>query len=206
MLTGLEGLLLSPGRGVFWYDPPLLLALGGACWFARRRSALALVILGMTLATLGLYARYYQWHGGGVWGPRFLVPLLPLLLLPAGEVVERAWAGRRAAMAALLIAGALGMAVTALGVLVPFDRYVEQYAASPATLHDALWVVRDSPIVVEAGQVDDTFTRPDIAAVRYGSRRLAAISLLAGLASAAALAGAVHTAVGGRRQFGRTGR
>jgi hypothetical protein len=204
--TGLYGLLLSPGKGLVWYDPPLLLALAASVWFARRRPALAVVILGMFAATVALYARYYAWYGGGVWGPRFLVPLLPLLLLPAGDIIERAWRPPRQAASppvahqpssvvprvALLTVAALSLFVTALGIIVPFDRYVMEVNASPETLKASFWDIEDSPLVVHAERLDDSLTSPDIAAERYGSRRLAAISLAAGLVGVAALARAIR--------------
>ena len=194
LLTGLEGLLLSPGKGVLWYNPPLLLALISAWWFARRRPDLALTIGGMAIATLGLYARYYQWYGGGVWGPRFLVPLLPLLVLPAGELVERAWRSRVALIVTAAVA-TLGVFVTALAILVPFDRYVMIYSAAPAALHDALWKLSDAPLIVQLRWLDDTFWEPDIAAARYGSPRLVAIALVAGLVSITALAAALRMTI-----------
>lgn len=190
LLTGLEGLLLSPGRGVFWYDAPLMLALAGAVWFGRRHPGPALVILGMLAGTLLLYGRYYVWWGGGVWGPRFLAPLLPLLLLPAAEVVERAWAGRYAAVAGVAAVAVAGIAVTLLPLLAPFDRYVVEYAASPETLRDALWNIADSPIVVAAGDVLDGEVTLDVAAMRYGEGRLVVISLLSGALGLALLAAA----------------
>jgi len=180
LLTGLAGLLLSPGKGVFWYDPPLLLALAGAVWFGRRHPGSALVVLGMLAGTLLLYGRYYVWWGGGVWGPRFLVPLLPLLLLPAAEVVERAWDGRRWAVAAVAAVAVLAVVVAALPLVVPFDRYVIEYTSSAAALDDALWDLADSPLVVAAGDVLDGDVTLDVAAMRYGEGRLAAVSLLAG--------------------------
>lgn len=198
LLTGLEGLVLSPGKGVLWYCPPLLLALAGGWWFARRRPALALVILGIAVATLGLYARYYQWYGGGAWGTRFLVPLLPLLILPAGEVIERAWRGNRIALAGVALAAVLGVYVTVLGIAVPFDRYIAEVSASPAAFEDALWEIGDSPIVVHARRLDESLTSPDIAAARYDSPRLAAISLLAGALGLAAVAGAGIAGARGR--------
>lgn len=178
--TGLSGLLVSPGRGVVWYDPPLLLSLAGAHWFARRRPDLALAILGMLAGTLALYSPYYVWHGGGVWGARFLVPLLPLLLLPAGEVVERAWTNRRVAVAVVVV-GVLGIGVTSLGILVPFDRYAIDLLASPERASDVLWDVRDSPIVVHAESLFRDPSWPDIAAVRYASGHLALLAGVAGV-------------------------
>lgn len=192
LLTGLGGLLLSPGKGLFWYNAPLLLALIGAAWFGRRHPGPGMVILGMLAGTLLLYGQYYMWWGGGVWGPRFLVPLLPLLLLPAAEVVERAWGGRRWAAIAVAVAAAVGLAVTALALVVPFDRYVVAYAGSPETLHDAIWTVAESPIVVAAKDALSGDVTIDIAAMRYGSERLAVVAVLAGLAGLVALAAAAR--------------
>ena len=47
-----------------------------ARWRFSRRAPLWLLLI----------SRYYQWYGGGSWGPRFLVPLLPLWILPAAEI------------------------------------------------------------------------------------------------------------------------
>jgi 4-amino-4-deoxy-L-arabinose transferase-like glycosyltransferase len=202
---GLYGLVLSPGRGLVWYDPPLFLAVAGSAWFARRRPALALTILGMLAGTLLLYSRYYAWYGGGVWGTRFLVPLLPLLILPAAEIVERAWEGRRWAVVAVAVAAAGGLCVTLLGVLVPFERYVQEYSASQARLDAALWETMDSPIVVHAGRVDDSLTSIDVAAERYGSWRLVQVSVASLLGGAAALWYAVWTTLSARAET-RAGR
>ncbi|MCO5176919.1 MAG: phospholipid carrier-dependent glycosyltransferase [Thermomicrobiales bacterium] len=181
LLTGLEGLLLSPGRGLFWYNPPLLLALVGVVWFGRKHPALSLTILGMLAGTLLLYGQYYVWWGGGVWGPRFLVPLLPLLLLPAAELIERAW-DRQVWRVALGAVAALGLFVSLLPLLVPFDRYVVEYAASADQLHAALWQVADSPIVVAVRDVLHFRVTLDIAAVRYADVRLTILTLVMGLA------------------------
>jgi 4-amino-4-deoxy-L-arabinose transferase-like glycosyltransferase len=179
LLTGLYGLLLSPGRGIFWYVPPLFLALAGSYWFARRQPTLTLVIAGMLLPMLALCARYYVWHGGGVWGPRFLVPLLPLLMLPAAPLVERVWHSNRTALVVGLVA-LWGAFVTALAVLVPFDRYVAISMSSEERLEAALWRVSASPLVEHTRTVLAGDARPDIAAVRYASLPLALLALLAG--------------------------
>jgi len=139
----------------------------------------------MFVATLTLYSRYYIWDGGGVWGSRFLLPLLPLLLLPAGEVIERLWyarPGRRLVASAVIVVAALGLWVSAISIIVPFDRYVNEYNVTQERKHDALWETAASPIVVHSERVNDLTTGPDIAAVRYNVMRLAAISVATGLA------------------------
>lgn len=202
LLEGLAGLLVSPGRGLIWYAPPVLLGLLGARALLRRAPGLALTAAGMVGALLLVAARYYQWHGGGVWGPRLLTPVLPLMLLPAAAVFERAASGQaaarlaRPAIALCVGAGALGVALV---VLVPFDRYVGPLwrppvdLASPA-IHRSLWEPGASPLLVHAKELPLAVQRtvrlvagaeplpgptskgeaglPDLAFARYGSHAL----------------------------------
>lgn len=77
-LLGVVGLLVSPGKGVFWHAPPLIIS---ALLFPRlRRQQRVYATSLLLLTTLGLvfYGAWWAWHGGWVWGPRFLVPLMPL--------------------------------------------------------------------------------------------------------------------------------
>ncbi|MGA7991704.1 MAG: hypothetical protein WCC53_09755, partial [Thermoanaerobaculia bacterium] len=57
-----------------------------------------------------VYARWWAWDGSGGWGPRFLIPLVPVLAAAAGTAT--ASRAGRAAGASLL---ALGVGVNALG-------------------------------------------------------------------------------------------
>jgi hypothetical protein len=115
--TGLYGLLLSPGKGVAWYSPPLLLALLAAWPFFRRHRAEALACLGITLAHLAFYSRLTLWNGDWAWGPRYLLVILPFMYLPTLAFLEavRGWHWR-AALATVVIV--VGVGVQLLGVLV----------------------------------------------------------------------------------------
>jgi hypothetical protein len=114
-LMALYGLVLSPGRGAVWFAPPLL----GAAWalrrFWRRQRAVALVLTTLVAVWLPAHALYSQWDSGWGWGPRYVLPLLPLLLVPLAEC----WLSRRARLAALGLA-ALGLAVQLPGASVDF--------------------------------------------------------------------------------------
>lgn len=80
--TGLYVLLFSPGKSIFLYSPPLLLSLFHARCFIRKHGLLSVLIGLLSLLYLLMYANWCQIEGGFSWGPRFLVPLLPLLLMP----------------------------------------------------------------------------------------------------------------------------
>jgi hypothetical protein len=82
LLTGLHGLLLSPGKSLFVYNPFLLLAIPGAVALWRRDRAATALLVVLLVARVLLYARWSDWAGGVSWGPRFLMPAVgPLALL-----------------------------------------------------------------------------------------------------------------------------
>jgi hypothetical protein len=123
-LFGLAGLLVSPGRGLLWYSPVLLLVPLGVGWFLRRARWLLLSSAGVALLYWLLYAKWYMWHGGYSWGPRFLVPVLPFLMLmtvPAWQwiFVEERWGRIGRWLTTLLVLLSLG--VQWLGMLVSFS-------------------------------------------------------------------------------------
>jgi len=81
---GLVGLLFSPSRGLFVYEPWALLALGGLLMarFAKGRIAERLgTLLLVWVLVLLVYSTYAEWWGGRVFGPRFLDDLAPVLIL-----------------------------------------------------------------------------------------------------------------------------
>jgi len=90
-VEGLIGLSLSPGRGFVWYFPWVLLAAPGIAILARRDLWTAAYCGLAFVALWGLYAFWPQWDGGWVFGPRFLVPVFPLMAIPATLFVSEYW-------------------------------------------------------------------------------------------------------------------
>ncbi len=86
LLLGLFGLLLSTGKGLIFYSPAILLSLFGFRAFTRRHKAESYLIVSVTLIALIFYSKLYVWHGDVAWGPRYLVYLLPLAMVPAAEI------------------------------------------------------------------------------------------------------------------------
>jgi hypothetical protein len=119
---GMYGLLISPGKGFFWFSPILLLALPGSLMLWKRRKAEVLLVWGLVAGTVLPYATWYMWWGGSVWGPRFLVPLaapLSLLIMPTLEQARqhRGWAFM---VSVLLFASVV---VQLMGGLVNYHHY-----------------------------------------------------------------------------------
>lgn len=74
--------LLTPGKSLFVWAPATLLSMLAlrACWTRERGLAAGLIVA--TVCALLFYAAYFFPDGGYSHGPRHLVPLVPLLLLP----------------------------------------------------------------------------------------------------------------------------
>jgi hypothetical protein len=145
-VVGFSGLVASPAKGIFWYCPVLLLSLAGALAFWRRNRLCALAILAASVAWLLLISRYYQWFGGGSWGPRFLVPLLPLWILPAAEIFARWRHGKAWQVAIVALVGA-SLVVSVAPLLVTFSDLEAPLAWSDTVLADAGWRLHESPLL-----------------------------------------------------------
>jgi hypothetical protein len=110
---GLAVLLLSPGKSIVLWAPVLLLAGARARTFWRREPGAAVGLACSAIVGLIFFAAYLFPEGGYSHGPRNLVPLIPLLLLPAGGPDSGRWPA--AAVAACATVGAV-MAVLAVSV------------------------------------------------------------------------------------------
>jgi hypothetical protein len=80
---GLIVLLASPGKSLLLWAPALLLAATSVKAFRDRQPAVLMGIGVTACVGLAFYAAYLFPEGGYAHGPRHLVPMLPLLLLPA---------------------------------------------------------------------------------------------------------------------------
>jgi hypothetical protein len=160
LLSGLAGSAFHPGRGLLLYAPIMIAALLAARrlgWPAR------ILCFGVPLELVLVSARWYGWHGGSCWGPRYLVPILPLLVAPA------VLAPRRLA-AALVVLGAL---VNLPGVLVApgaFQSYAELLVPPPGTS----WPKPGGDRVSEVTVLSPLYGHPWLLANSLAGRRLSA--------------------------------
>jgi hypothetical protein len=82
IFTGAYGSLVSVGRGLFLYNPVLLVSLMFFPRCFRRKRRIGLFILVFFLLQLYLYGKFWTWHAGWTLGSRFLLASIPFLLLP----------------------------------------------------------------------------------------------------------------------------
>ena len=124
-LAAIVGLLFSSEKSVFLYSlPALLFLIAWFKWFHRERGA-ALVVLALVLVAFGTAISRPDWEGGTWWGPRYLVQITPLLILPIGVLEAEPAGARRRWKAALLALSVAGMLVSALGAFSSERDYMD---------------------------------------------------------------------------------
>ncbi len=89
---GLVGLLISPGTGLLFYFPiAILLPLGAKYMYKENRALFllfgsVLILNWINIGTLSYNSEPVSWSGGPSWGPRYLIPLLPFIVLILGNI------------------------------------------------------------------------------------------------------------------------
>lgn len=134
-VRGILGLLISPGRGLFLYCPILLALIPAWPSFFRRHRLEAIFLALISLSYLLLYGKWFMWHGGFAWGPRFLVPIIPLLIIMLSPLVERLrgrWLGLFWALFAVSVA------VQVLGLSSDFIHHQEALLETGLPLFDPI--------------------------------------------------------------------
>jgi hypothetical protein len=132
-LTGILGLLVSAGRGLLFFCPVLVLCLPAAPIFFRRHRVEAVLVFLVAACYVLLYGKWFMWHGGYAWGPRFLVPILPLLCLALAPLID-GWRGMRRWVFRALFA--LSSAIQLLASSVDFSLHQEALLETGIPLFD----------------------------------------------------------------------
>jgi hypothetical protein len=117
---GALGLLFSWDHGLFVFAPALVVALMGWPSLVRARPRRAWVLVATFLGYGALMALWRDWRGGYSYGPRLIVPLIPIVfagLVPAIESSPARPAPLRRAMATLC---GLSLVVSAVGAIASF--------------------------------------------------------------------------------------
>jgi hypothetical protein len=159
---GVYGLLLSPGKGIFLYAPILFASAWAWPGFARRFRGGAWLCLGLVImAVVGHANTLIVWLGGWAWGPRFMVPILPVALLPLGAWLAE---GGRVVWRLTWALGVLGAIIQFPAVVLNYSAYI-YYVRSEApgnciwTAEDMYkWHPRYSPLIGQWQRLFDSST------------------------------------------------
>jgi len=124
-LEGLVGVTVSPGSGLLWFTPLVLLT--GVWWVSalrRGERGVPLLVLALLFALGVPHVLIPSWHGAWSYGPRYILPLLPFLWFPLGVafgILSERLLGRIAVLALTLLGS-----ITALGgVLVEYNTNLD---------------------------------------------------------------------------------
>ncbi|MEA3337047.1 MAG: hypothetical protein U9R25_14140 [Chloroflexota bacterium] len=158
-LVNFIALWVSPGWGLLPFAPVLLIAFFGAPSFMRRHPVLTFAAIGGSLLYVLAASGSRFWWGYWGYGPRQLLPLIPLLCLPMPDGLR--WLHKRLGAAGKAIAVALialSIAIQAVGVVVPFSEYAREVLL-PANIAgpDVAWNLRMWPPLAML-----RFARPEI--------------------------------------------
>lgn len=147
---GALGLTISPARGLLWYSPPVILAIFSWPSFHRRQRRLSWLLMVIVLFHIVAFGMWWSWWGGYGWGPRFLLPIVPLLLVVTLPGLDRAKRGSwpwRLAVLTLLIAG---IGVQVAGVTIDPNLYEQHLDAErPAPADQPLRYHHDPALVFD---------------------------------------------------------
>jgi len=147
------GLLFSSGKGLVWFAPIVVPAIVALPAFIQKRPAEGWLMVGVVGVFFASHATLNYWHGGGCWGPRYILPIVTWLILPLGIILEhklrpswQEWG--------LAIAIAASIVVQVLAVSVNYARHLQAVYDASSSSEEYFQRVQfswaDSPIIGQA--------------------------------------------------------
>jgi hypothetical protein len=158
------GFLVSPGKGLVWYSPLVVLGVLGLVALWRRDRRLALTIAIVFVLGVVFVALTPHWTDE-TWGPRYLLPVAWLLLIPIPW-----WVTTRLRQRVLGTVAVLSVAVQLVAILVPYAQTVRSTQAltgyplyqqrGPGVVQDVpfgrdsvRWIPQLSPLLIQGSLV-----------------------------------------------------
>jgi hypothetical protein len=125
VFIGLYGLLFSAGKSIFLFNPFIVLFFVTYRKFFIERKKIFWLLTAFSLIVLFITAKWWAWYGGLCWGPRLLIPIIPLLYVIIGYGFCGFWKKNfyNKIIASFLFLASFG--VQLLGIIVnPFKDYM----------------------------------------------------------------------------------
>jgi 4-amino-4-deoxy-L-arabinose transferase-like glycosyltransferase len=124
LLTGLRGLLISPGKGFFYYSPVAVLFFFSIRSFLRRHIGLGAGFICIILSYLLFLSKNIYWHGDWAWGPRYLLVVTPFFIVPLAHLFDSSqWLKRRLLRRAVYALFGVSLIIQVAAISVDFNKY-----------------------------------------------------------------------------------
>jgi hypothetical protein len=146
-LIAAVGLLLSPNRGLLVFSPIFLFSVGYAIYLVRRRAGPPLLhyLIWSSVLLYALYTLWSDWAGGHAYGYRYMIELVPGLMLVLAECWPRFIQPRPAMRAAFMVAMVASIYCSGIGANAAPCGFDDE----PNNIdmhHERLWDVADGEI------------------------------------------------------------
>lgn len=138
--VGLWGIFFSGGRGLVLYGSLALVGAWGLWELRERWRGAAVWLLAGCAVPILVYSMWWSWHGGTCYGPRLLIPFLPLWMLGVGPLLVEMRAKAFGGVPTRVIvygAAALNIVASFSGTLFMFS-YDQQYWLRDKPFNDFL--------------------------------------------------------------------
>ena len=159
-VVGLFGLLFSPGKSLFLFNPLTLLGCLSFALFFREQRKTALLFGWLIISHLILFSFWGSWQGGMGWGPRLMLVVVPYLILPLGFLLREYKQVVKTPVIVLLVAGIL---IQLPSVTVNIARYYYEMSRDFGSLgHDQiLFTPKYSQLIGQSRQIGKVFENLD---------------------------------------------
>lgn len=139
-IQGLLGLIVAPGRGIAFFASWLFLLIPATRAVLRSRAAAPLGAIAGILGFYLVHALWREWEGGWAYGPRLLIPILPVAALVVADQLAR-----RPHLSVALCLPGLAVQVLALASNPIATHALALQSGVP--IERTIWSVRDSIIM-----------------------------------------------------------
>lgn len=123
LLTGLSGLLFSPGKGYFYYSPIAILFFPSFILFIQKHRSLGLALLLLIISYLLFISKNIYWHGDWAWGPRYILVLTPFFIIPLAGLIDSLASYKKIIKNIVYLIFSVSLAIQIAAISVDFQKY-----------------------------------------------------------------------------------